>query len=207
MVEEYLVDTLSRRLRLPLTERPNDRASSVLADELHLLLGTEQARQTVAREILLAGPDRQSATETLPEELPPPMPEVLNPAEVEVEPLARHVPVECFYVRFGSFSNFLWLRRRLEEWGGELRDVFSERGFDYGMNDRMQRQLGIRESKAAELLGESVIADVAMIGTDTFLREGAAVGMLFQARNSLALTADFTQQRAAVVKGTPGAQG
>ena len=32
-----------------------------------------------------------------------------------------HVPVECLYVRFGSFPNFLWLRHRIDEWGGEVR--------------------------------------------------------------------------------------
>ena len=58
-----------------------------------------------------------------------------------------HVPVECFYVRFGSFPNFLWLRHRLEDWGGEVRDLISERGLNYGVNERMQRQLGLREAR------------------------------------------------------------
>ncbi|MEX2112408.1 MAG: hypothetical protein WD845_04440, partial [Pirellulales bacterium] len=206
LVEEYLVDTLSRRLRLPLAERPPTSATSILKSELNLLAGTEQARQEVARALLLAGPQRQAASETLPEELPPPAPEILNPSQAPVEPLAMHVPIECFYVRFGSFANFLWLRHRLEDWGGEVRDVVSERGFDYGLNKRMERQLGIKESKAAELLGGAVIADVALIGTDTFLREGAAIGVLFEATNSLALMADFTQQRSVMVKENPGAK-
>ena len=51
----------------------------------------------------------------------------------------------------------------------------------------MQKQLGLRESALAEVLGDKVIADVAMIGTDTFLSEGGAIGMLFQAKNNLAL--------------------
>ncbi|MGD9721163.1 MAG: hypothetical protein AB7O59_03800 [Pirellulales bacterium] len=206
IVEEYLVDTLSRRLSLAIPERAPASSTSVLAAELNLLAGTESARQEAAREILLAGPAPPLASETLPEELPPPKPEVLNPAEAEVEPLAMHVPIECFYVRFGSFPNFLWLRQRMEQWGGELRDIISERGFDYGLNDRMERQLALRTSKTAELFGERVIGDVAMIGTDTFLREGAAIGVMFHAKNNLALTADFTQQRAAIVKETPGAK-
>jgi len=206
LVEEYLVDTLARRLQLPLAERPSAQDSSVLAREMNLLLGTESARQDVAREILSSGPTPPAASVVLPEELPSPSPEVLNPSDAAVEPLAMHVPIECFYVRFGSFSNFMWLRQRLEQWGGELRDIVSERGFDYGLNQRMQRQLGLRESTVAELLGPVVIADVAMIGTDTFLREGAAIGLLFQAHNSLALTADFTQQRATALKENKGAK-
>lgn len=206
LVEEYLVDTLSRRLRLPLPVRPPTSASSVLRSELNLLAGTEQARQETARQILLAPPQHPAATEILPEELPPPAPEILNPSQAKVEPLAMHVPIECFYVRFGSFTNFSWLRHRLEDWGGEVRDVVSERGFDYGLNKRMERQLGIKESKTAELFGDAVIADVALIGTDTFLREGAAIGVLFEAKNSLALMADFTQQRATLAKENSGAK-
>mgnify|MGYP006969345113 FL=1 len=206
MVEEYLVDTLSRRLQLQLPDRSPIGGNSVLAREMNLLIGTESARQETAREILLGSPAPPTATVTLPETLPPPAPEVLNPANAPVEPLASRVPIECFYVRFGSFANFLWLRHRLEEWGGEARDIISERGFDYGLNQRMQGQLGLRESKTAELLGGTVIADVAMIGSDTFLREGAAIGLLFQARNSLAVTADFSQQRAAALKEHPDAK-
>ncbi len=180
--------------------------TDIFKSELSLLAGTEAASKEAARAILVGDAWRQPATISLPSELPSPKPEVLNPARAEVEPLAAHVPVECFYVRFGSFSNFLWMRHRLEEWGGELRDIVSERGLNYNLNQRMERQLGLRQSKLAELFGESVIADVAMIGTDTFLREGAAIGVMFQARNSPALMADFTQQRATAVKETKGAK-
>ena len=79
-------------------------------------------------------------------------------------------------------------------------------GSNYNLNQRMERQLGLRQSKLAEMFGEKVIADVAMIGTDTFLREGAAIGVMFQARNSPALMADFTQQRTTAVKETKGAK-
>jgi hypothetical protein len=207
LVEEYLRVTLSRRMELPITRRPAERESSLFQSELSLLMGTETARLEWAQAILLGDVDREPATERLAEELPEPKPELLNPpANVEIEPIAMRVPIECFYVRFGSFPNFLWLRHRLEDWGGQLRDVVAERGLEYGLNDRMQRQLGLRENALAELLGEKVIADVAMIGTDTFLREGAAVGLLFQAKSSGALTGDLTNQRLAAVKAAGGTQ-
>jgi hypothetical protein len=194
IVEEYLTDTLASRLRLAVPERAAP-AGGLFQSQFNLLLGTESARQEMSRSILLGQQAQEQATEVLPEELPLPKPELLDPPQADVEPIAMHVPVECLYVRFGSFPNFLWLRHRTDEWGGQLRDVISERGMDYGMNERMQRQLGLHESALAELLGERVIADVAMIGTDTFLREGAAIGMLFQAKSTAALTADLTQQR------------
>ena len=45
------------------------------------------------------------------------------------------------------------------------------------------------------MLEPTVVADVAIIGTDMFFREGAAFGFLFEARNSSILGANFTAQR------------
>ncbi len=195
MVEEYLTDTLARRLQLRLPRRTPKRQLNLLRGELNLLAGSESTRLETAEQILLGSPP-QSATVPLPEELPAPTPELLNPPlDVPVEPIAMRVPVECLYVRFGSFPNFLWLRHRMEDWGGELRDVITERGLDYGLNERMQQQLGLREGALAEVFGDKVIADVALIGTDTFMHEGAAIGTLFHAKSNPALSADLNQQR------------
>lgn len=205
MVEEYLVDTLARRLRLDV---PRREPADELQSQLNLLFETETARLALAQAILLDDVQHQAADVALPEELPSPQPELLNPppADTPIEPIAMRVPVECLYVRFGSFPNFLWLRHRMEDWGGELRDVVSERGLDFDLNERFQRQLGLRESALAEVLGDKVIADVAIIGTDTFVKEGAAMGMLFQAKSSAALNADLTQQRQAAAREAKGSK-
>lgn len=205
MVEEFLVDTLSRRLRLALPEREQ---SGALESQLNLLFQTETKRLDTARSILLGNVQGQPASQTLPEELPSPQAELLNPAPADtpIEAIAQRVPVECLYVRFGNFPNFLWLRHRMEDWGGELRDVVSERGLNFSLNDRFQRQIGLRESALAEVLGDRVIADVAIIGTDTFMTEGAAMGMLFQAKNAAALNADLTQQRLTAAREAKGSK-
>jgi hypothetical protein len=201
MVEEYLVDTLARRLQLTVPKHATRADLGLFRSELNLLLETEAAHLEMAEAILLGGRASQAATQNLPEELPQPKPESLDPIpDTPIEPIAMRVPVECLYVRFGNFPNFLWLRHRLEDWGGELRDIVAERGLSYGLNERFQRQLGLRESALAELLGEKVIADVAVIGTDTFLHEGAALGMLFHAKSNTALSADLTQQRTTAMK-------
>jgi hypothetical protein len=205
MVEEYLTDTLARRLQLPLPRRQQGLQLNLLRGELNLLFETETARLELAENILLGNQADEAATVQLPEELPLPQPELLNPAaDVPIEPIAMRVPVECLYVRFGSFPNFLWMQHRLEDWGGELRDVFSERGLDHGLNDRMQRQLGLSTGALAEVLGDKVIADVALIGTDTFMHEGSAIGTLFQAKSNSALTADLTQQRRTAMREAKG---
>ncbi len=207
MVEEYLTATLARRTRLPLPRRTPPRQLNLLRGELSLLSGSESTRLEIAERILLGDLAGETASVLLGEELPLPQPELLAPpAEVPIEPIAMRVPVECLYVRFGSFPNFLWLRHRMEDWGGELRDVVSERGLDYGINDRMQRQLGLREGKLAEVLGDRVIADVALIGTDAFMNEGAAIGTLFHAKSNAALKADLTNQRLTSMREAGGSE-
>ena len=109
--------------------------------------------------------------------------------------MAMHVPAECLYLRFGTFTNYRWFRSTLDPWGGDLRNLIALRGVDYGINGRVERQISLRESPLAKLLGPAVIADVAIIADDPFLREGAAIGMLFQARSNAALASDILSQR------------
>lgn len=212
LVEQYLIGTLSRRLSLTVPKAADAKEESQLVagfkkafeSELQLLAGGEAERAELTAAILAGTVPRQAATEIVPEELPEPKPEVVNPpAKIAIEPIAMRVPVECLYVRFGSFPNFMWMRHRMEDWGGQLRDIIAARGIDTAVNERMQAQLGLRESALAELYGDKVIADVAMIGTDTFLADGASIGMLFHARENAALSLDLNQQRLAAVQAHP----
>ncbi|MGC4005439.1 MAG: hypothetical protein QM811_20885 [Pirellulales bacterium] len=123
-----------------------------------------------------------------------------------IEPIALRVPQECLYVRYGTFSNYLWFSDTMDEWGGDLRNLISFRGVDYGINAKTQTQLAVKQGPLAKLLGPTVIADVAMVGMDTFMREGASFGILFQARNNFALSNDLRGHRADALKANPDAK-
>jgi len=43
----------------------------------------------------------------------------------------------------------------------------------------------LQQSTLGRLFGEAAVADAAIVGSDLFLPEGAAIGLLFHARNSL----------------------
>ena len=109
-----------------------------------------------------------------------------------------HVPAECFYVRFGSFPNYLWLSKLMREYGGDIGRMISLRGQDAALNERLQNQLALKEGKLAEIFGAQVIADVALLGRDMYMAEGAAMGVLFHASNNFALSTDLRQQRSAL---------
>jgi hypothetical protein len=203
MIDDYLTATLARRLDLPLP-KPKQRPSghSDLGKEIGFNLGTESIRMAMLQDRILG---LNNLDETADQPLPEPFaqPELQTPeppADVKVEPIAMRVPVECFYVRFGSFANFLWLQDTLAKWGGDAQNLIALRGLDRGMSRHIEKELVLKQTVLSRMLGDTVIADVAIIGTDTFFREGACYGILFHARNNLGLSSSLMQQRQERIK-------
>lgn len=123
-----------------------------------------------------------------------------------IETMALHVPENCFYVRFGNFQNFLWVQDTIERWGGDLQNLIALRGIDYRSSEQMERQLALEQNAISRMFGNSVIGDVALIGTDTYLQDGGSYGLIFQAKNNALLASDFQRQRNTALKETDGAE-
>ncbi|MBN1394234.1 MAG: hypothetical protein JW959_04370 [Pirellulales bacterium] len=198
LVDTYLTSMLARRLNLRLPEEKQmPLAYDALRKELGFNLGSEYVRMAMMQDRILGLNNLgQPADQSLPV-IPPASDDVFpEPAPgVEIEPIALRVPACCFYVRFGDFNNFLWLQDTLARWGGDAQNLIALRGLDRDMSGRIERQLVLKQTVLSRMLGGTVIADVAIIGTDMFFREGACYGILFQARNNLALSASLNQQR------------
>ena len=199
LVQNYLTTSLAAKLNLPLPEAKTANSSHAeLQKEIGLNLGTESIVVELQQNRLLGSSHLdQPADQPLPVALaPPPLTFPERAGDAQVELMALHVPEECFYVRFGSFNNFLWLQDTLEKWGGDAQNLIALRGLDRQMRQRMESQLVLKQTVLSRMLGPTVVADVAIIGTDMFFREGAAYGFLFEARNSTILGANFSAQRA-----------
>jgi len=196
-LENYLQAMLARRLGLSLQERPRERLKDRFEQEVGLLMGTESMRVAFQRDRMLGRASlEQPADQPLPEPIAVAELQLPDPPEgVAVEPLALRVPAECFYVRFGSFSNFLWFQDTLGKWRDDLANLIALRGLNYEVKRRMEESLVLEMSVLARLLGDVSVADVAIVGTDFFFQEGGAYGVLFQARNNVMLTAEFARQR------------
>ena len=200
LVENYLTSTLARRLNLRLPqEKQTPQWQDELEKEMGLTLGTELIRVGMQQQRILGLTNLdQVADQPLPRPAPPAAMEVPPPPEgVQVEPIALRVPQECFYVHFATFGNFLWFQDTLAQWGGDLQNLLAARGLDYGLSTGMESQLVLKMTELSRLFGGTVIAEVAIIGTDTFFREGASFGVLLHARNNTILIADIIRQRAA----------
>ena len=199
VAENFLIATLSRRLGLPLPDVRSglfsgmSSATNVLSD----LIIDEAGRLEIDREMLAPATSAASELVELPAPIlwPSPQLDLGDPTEVEIEPLATHVPQECFYVRFGSFSNYFWFRDLNEKWQGDLGNMLFRRGIKRGVGERIQQQLSLKENMLAKIVGPQVIDDAALIGLDPYVQQGAALGILFQGKNDFLLSADMMNQR------------
>jgi hypothetical protein len=211
LVENYLTATLARRMNLPMPARRAGLFSAgdgELEQAVGLILGTESIRATLQLETLLDTAPRveDAALLPLPAAITPPVaPVPLVEGEIPIEPIAMHAPAECFYVRFGTFTNYLWLSNFQKQWGGDLQNMIALRGIQYDLNNKLQKQLSLRETVLSQVLGPTVISDVALVGTDLFVREGASIGVMFQARNNFLLGTNLRQLRTETLNTTEGA--
>ena len=211
-VETYLVNTLARRLNLALPrEKQEESGYRQFERELGALAGSEGIRTAIEQDRVLgltnaalpADQPLPAAADVAPLEFPDPPPGPdgkADPREPKIEPIARHVPAEFFYIRFGSFDNFLWFQDTLDTWGGDLQNLVAMRGLNDQKNQRIQNQLVLEQTQLSRMLGGTVISDVAMVGTDLLMQDGAAIGFLFEARNGMLLGSSLSGPRAARVK-------
>lgn len=198
MVYDYLTTMLASRYGLPLAPPSReDQAATPGQKSLELLFAMERLKSEAMKNTMLGRSDfGEPADIVMPEAIASaPLPVPPLPADLKLEPMASHVPEECFYVRFGKFSNYLWLNKLLADYGGDISSMATLRSYVQPLGERVQKQLSLEQNELAELFGDTVISDVALIGRDTYMNDGAAIGILFEARDSELLTDDFTGQR------------
>lgn len=207
-VENYLVSMLSRRLKqTPPTITQSLTGRRDYDSILGTLLGTESIRLAMQKEATLGrSASSETASEPLPTAVsPPPVTIPAVPKDVQIEEMAMHVPQECFYIRCQNMPNYRWLRQNIDRWGANIRDLTAGRSIDFQIREHLEQQLSLKEGILARLFGRLVVSDIAFIGCDTFFREGAAVGVVFQSTSSPILGNQIKAQRRAVLKENPEA--
>jgi hypothetical protein len=204
LVDRYLLSMLARRMaRTPQRWLPRVKIPGVtredVASTLAMIAGFESQREAILEEVLEGVDSRQQPILPLPEA--PRWEDIAvevgaGGEEVSVEPMAAHVPIDCFYLRFGSFTNYLWFERRTAQGAGDLLPSLMLRGLDTGTSSRIADRLQVRNTMVAKLFGDAVIEDVALLGLDLFFQDGPSLGVLFQARQMGLLRSSMERDRA-----------
>lgn len=216
LVEDYLIAMLSRRLNLALPTWFQNKAieSDELLESLKLIAGGDGLSRVIFRRAAVGSGGMGAgagvsgvgvgvgvggeATATLALPPPPrwaPLFDDASMQNVAVEPMATHVPPEWFYIRYGSFENYTWFSDLSNQYGGDLSSMVTLRGIETGGTKRIEQQLHLQTTQLARLLGPQVIADQAIVGRDLFLTDGASLGVMFQAKNSLLLKTSLSNDR------------
>lgn len=195
MVETYLTALIAKRLGLASPARPR-RSKDALARTFELLFDVEALRIDGIHNAMTVGVDRALATLPMPEKIQwTPLIVKDLPDDIVVEPMARAVPHECFYLRFGTWQNQIWLQKLTEEFGGNLSRMIQLRGYQPKIQSKFLDQLAIQSTEFDRLFGGSLIDDVGVIGMDSYFDNGAAIGIMLHAKNTKALSSSLRSKR------------
>ncbi|MHC4405449.1 MAG: outer membrane protein assembly factor BamB family protein, partial [Planctomycetota bacterium] len=163
---------------------------------LGLLFGTESIRVALEADKRLT-----EAGGSEPASQPLPQPVVLQAVRIpyhhaaHTEAIAGHVPEDCFYLRCRTLADYLWLRNLVVDWGGSYDDLIFTRAMDHQVRPRIERQLAFSPYAEVREQLDGLISDMAIIGTDVFFCDGAALGVLFEAKDNDALEKLIRRQR------------
>jgi hypothetical protein len=146
-----------------------------LMQTFDLLFNVESIRLEAIEDAMSIGIDQSPADRAVPPAIRwTPLTVSDLPDDIAIEPLANCVPEECFYLRFGTWKNQLWLQKLMEEFGGDLGQMVQLRGFKYKLQSKFLNQLAIQSTEFDQLFGGNLIDDVAVIGSDTYFDDGSA---------------------------------
>lgn len=210
-IETYLTAMLASRLSLPeielRTKKEIEQAKKLEPQStIEMLAGTDAMRELLLREAV-RGPDRTHQLTKVEIPPPPAWRDVVIPPtgpDLPIEKIANHVPPECFYLRFGKFSNAIWFQELTKGQGEGVAQMIMKRGVDYAVNQRLERMLNTKSTVLAKLFGDQIISDMAVIGADLFIQDGPAMGLLFEASNIDFLRSSLNAERTATAKAEAG---
>ena len=204
LFETYLTFMLPNRLYLqePRQLGQREKTPDTLMETLARVFDVESQRSLAIEQSLLGQADIGLASLPLPA-APNWIPtdfSGFDGSDVEVEAIATCVPKECFYLRFGTWQNQLWVKRLLSEYGDNLGQMISLRGWKPKIDSKFLDQMAIESTDLDEMFGGNLISDVAVIGNDMYMEDGASVGVILQARNTNALKNQMAPRRVAFAK-------
>ena len=167
---------------------PPRREPSALARLMDTTTGMTSLQETLQTDRALLAAGDEAATVPLAELKPPsfkPHPWAAMTAAlarpVPSEPLAVSAPAAFYYVRFRTITQLIHLREELDAGIVPALAGIGE-GADYDLGPRYEAELGLRQGPLTKLLGPAVVDDLAVVGSDPYLREGSDLSFVFRVR-------------------------
>lgn len=96
--------------------------------------------------------------------------------------LARCVPEDFYFIEFRSFVKMLQVMDQSDLWSTHLFNQSVQEARTQLVGDRLKKQLAVETTNLLRPLYDTVVDEVAVTGSDLFLREGGDVTLLFRLR-------------------------
>ncbi len=98
------------------------------------------------------------------------------------ERLAAATPAEFWYARLDDLSVFFRIVDQLDAWATPAVNVLEGHGADHALAERALTQLGLERGPLARALGTQVVAELAVVGSDPYVREGTDLTVIFRVK-------------------------
>jgi hypothetical protein len=99
------------------------------------------------------------------------------------EPLAAAAPAEFYFARAASLPALFRLLDQVDQWGTPASRALDGNAEDRGLAARYEAELGVGRGPLSRALGPSVIADLAVVGSDPYVKEGSDVTLVFRVKD------------------------
>jgi hypothetical protein len=100
-----------------------------------------------------------------------------------VEPIARLVPHDNYYIYFKNIRKFMEFGDLLDQWGTSVIRVYEMKSRNAQLRQRYERQLCLKSTALGKLLGPAVVKGIVVTGNDPYLREGTDMTVIFEVAN------------------------
>lgn len=121
--------------------------------------------------------------------------ELPDPEAGAPEPLAAAAPADFWYARFDSLPLFLRLLGEADRWITPLVQLFQQNPEDRRLAQRYETELGVVRGELAKILGPVAVGQVAVVGSDPYIREGTDLTLIFQVREATLFNAEIDRYR------------
>jgi hypothetical protein len=105
-------------------------------------------------------------------------------AAVPDEPLAALAPADFYFVRVTGVSALLRLLDQVDSWGTAAAQLTSGDAEDHGLVVRYMAELGLDRGPLTSTLGPAAVSDLALVGSDPYVKEGTDVTILFHLKSA-----------------------
>ncbi len=144
----------------------------------------------------LAGPDIKSH----------PWEKMLAGRKPEISPLARAVPDDFYFAEFRALTKLLDAFEAGDLWGSHLYNQAFRDTATLDVGERLKRQLAVETDPRTRPFYDLVVEEVAVAGSDPFVREGSDVTLLFRVKQPLLFRGRMDDFIEAAAKARPDAR-